>query len=129
MSSCLIYATTAIMTTRSLSALRVTSFQDFETADFFVIVSKNLSFTCGSVSKKCVSRSLNKRLLTNFSYASLLIFWALQGSLMASSKGDALIEILDSYCGSRETGFSQTSLNISGTSLSSLFVLAGLRSV
>ena len=128
-SSCLVCATTAIVTTMSLSAFRVTSFSDFETADFFVIVSKNLSFTRDSVSKKRVSRSLSKRLLTNSSYAPLLIFWALQRSLMASSKGDALIETLDNYCGSRENGFSQTSLNISWTSLSFLFVLASLRSV
>ena len=50
---------------------------------------------------------------------------------MASPKGDALVEILDSSCGSREDGFYKTSLNISVSDLTSppsLYVLAGLRS-
>ena len=55
MSSCWVCATTAIMVKRFLSALRMTSFPDFETADFFPFISKDLSFICGRVPKKCVS--------------------------------------------------------------------------
>ena len=50
---------------------------------------------------------------------------------MASLKGDALVEILDSSCGSKEDEFSKTALNISVSDLASppsLYVLAGLRS-
>ena len=43
-SSCWVCATTAIMTKRSPSALRMTSFPDFKTADFFAFVSKDLNF-------------------------------------------------------------------------------------
>ena len=44
MSSCWVCATTAIMTKRSPSALRMTSFPDFKTADFFAFVSKDFNF-------------------------------------------------------------------------------------
>ena len=131
MPSCRVCATAAIMVKKFLSTFRTTFFPDFETADFFAFVSKDLSFICGSVSKNCVSRSLSKCLRTNSLYASLPIFWALQRSLMAPSQGDAPVEILDSSCGSSENWFYQTSLSISVsdlTSPSSLFVLEGLRS-
>ena len=44
MSSCWVCAPTAIMTKRSPSALRMTSFPDFKTADFFAFVSKDFNF-------------------------------------------------------------------------------------
>ena len=131
MSSYRVCATTAIMVKGFLSAFRMTFFPDFETADFFAFVSRDISFICGSVSKNCELPSLSKRLLKNSSWALLPIFWALQRSIMASSKGDAPVEILDSSCGSKENGFCQASLRISVsdlTSPSSLFVLEGLRS-
>ena len=87
------------MVKRFLSVFRLTSLADFETADFFAFVSKDLSIIRGGVSKNCVSRSLSKRLLTNSLYASLPIFWALQRSFMAFSQGDAPVEIVDSSCG------------------------------
>ena len=44
MSSCWVCAPTAIMAKRSPSALRMTSFPDFKTADFFAFVSKDFNF-------------------------------------------------------------------------------------
>ena len=131
MSTYRVCATTAIMVKGFLSAFRMTFFPDFETADFFAFVSRDISFICGSVSKNCELQSLSKRYLKNSSLAFLPIFWALQRSIMAFSEGDTPVEILDSCCGSKENGFCQTSLRISVsdlTSPSSLFVLEGLRS-
>ena len=130
MSSCWVCATTAIMVKRFLSALRMTSFPDFETADFFPFISKDLSFICGRVPKKCVSWYLSKRILTNSPCASLPVFWALQRSLISSSESDAPVEIPNRSYGSRENGLCQTSLSIYArdlTSPPSLFDLEGLK--